>query len=139
MTRENVEVFRRGWKHFRATGDLLSEIVDPDFVWDMSTFRGWPEQQTYQDGARAFLADWVEAWEDWELEIEELLDAGDKFVAIMHQHGRAKADRNAGGYGPRSGLDDSGWQGGPDGDVREPRGSPRSRRACGVGGVAGDW
>jgi hypothetical protein len=48
MTRENVEVFRRGWKHFRATGDLLSEIVDPDFVWDMSTFRGWPEQQTYQ-------------------------------------------------------------------------------------------
>jgi ketosteroid isomerase-like protein len=93
MSQENVEIFRRGWEHFRTTGDLLSEIVHPDFVWDMSTFQGWPEQQTYQgiDGARAFLADWVEAWDDWELEIEELLDVDDKVVAIMHQHGRAKA------------------------------------------------
>jgi ketosteroid isomerase-like protein len=54
-------------------------------------FGAGPSNRPIRDGARAFLADWVEAWEDWELEIEELLDAGDKVVAIMHQHGRAKA------------------------------------------------
>jgi len=59
----------------------------------MSTFRGWPERQTYAglNGAPEFVADWQEAWEDWELEPEELLDAGETVVAIVRQRGRSKA------------------------------------------------
>jgi hypothetical protein len=43
----------------------------------MSTFRGWPERKTYPgiEGAREFLRDWLDAWEDWELEVETLRDA----------------------------------------------------------------
>ena len=84
---------RRGYESFIATGELAEEFVDPQFVWDMSTFRGWPERQTYEgaEGAREFLAAWVEAWDDWTLEIEELHQAGDRIVAIAHQRGRAKA------------------------------------------------
>ena len=93
MSRENVEIVRRGYEHFRATGELRPEIVHPDFVWDMSRFRGWPERQTYlgRDGAMQFLADWTESWEEWELQLEELRDAGDRVVAILHQRGRSKA------------------------------------------------
>jgi ketosteroid isomerase-like protein len=90
---DNLEIQRRGYEHFAATGDPLEEIVDPEFIWDMSTFGTWPERQTYEgvEGMREFLTTWVDAWEDWELEVEELHPAGDKVVAIVRQRGRAKA------------------------------------------------
>jgi ketosteroid isomerase-like protein len=90
----SVEVVRRGYEHFAATGDLLAEVVDPSFVWDMSTFRGWPERKTYPglEGAKEFLADWSAAWEEWELDLEELLDADEgRVLAIVRQRGRSKA------------------------------------------------
>jgi ketosteroid isomerase-like protein len=93
MSQANVEVIRRGYEHFRACGEMDEEITAHDFVWDMSTFRGWPEQPTYEgvEGARAFLRDWTEAWDDWKLELVELHDAGERVVAVMRQQGRAKA------------------------------------------------
>jgi len=92
MSQENVEVVRRGYERFAATGRFVEEIITPDFVWDMSNFHGWPEQQAYEgaEGARAFLSDWAAAWEDWELEVDALHDAGDKVVAILRQRGRSK-------------------------------------------------
>lgn len=40
---------------------------------------------------RAFLTDWRETWDDWELAVEELHDAGDKVVCVMRQRGRSRA------------------------------------------------
>jgi ketosteroid isomerase-like protein len=94
MSEENVEIVRRGFEHLRRTGDFREEdAYGPGFVWDMSTFRGWPEKQTYQglEGAREFMRDWLEAWEDWQLDVESLHDGGDKVVAIVRQHGRSKS------------------------------------------------
>jgi ketosteroid isomerase-like protein len=92
MSAENLESVRRGYEHFLATGEPAAHLMAPGFVWDMSTFRDWPERQTYEgpDGASEFLADWVSAWEDWRLEVGELIDAGDDVVAIVHQSGRSK-------------------------------------------------
>jgi ketosteroid isomerase-like protein len=89
----NVELMRRGYEEFIATGELSADRIDPEFVWDMSTFGGWPERQTYEGiaGAREFLASWTGAWEDWELSVEELHEAGDKVLAVLRQRGRAKA------------------------------------------------
>jgi ketosteroid isomerase-like protein len=93
MSHENVEIVQRGYAHFTATGEFLTEIIATDFVWDMSKFSGWPEQQVYEGiaGAKSFMRDWLEAWDDWELELDELHDTGDKVVAILRQHGRSKA------------------------------------------------
>jgi ketosteroid isomerase-like protein len=93
VSAENVELIRRGYEVFVNTGEPLGENLADDFVWDMSTFRGWPEQQTYEglEGMRQFVDDWVGAWEDWRLEVEELHDAGDDVVAILRQSGRSKA------------------------------------------------
>ena len=93
MTRENVEVVQRGYEHRKTTGDFLDEILASDFVWDMSKFRGWPEQQVYEgvQGADRFLEEWTSAWDDWELQLDELYDAGDKVVAIHRQHGRSRS------------------------------------------------
>jgi ketosteroid isomerase-like protein len=88
----NVEVVRRAYEQFRATGQFVAEIVTPDLVWDMSNFRGWPEQQIYEgvQGARTFLREWTAAWDEWELEVDALHDAGDKVVALLRQRGRSK-------------------------------------------------
>ena len=58
----------------------------------MSNYEGWPEQQRYEgaDGAQRFLDDWTGAWDDWELEIQEIYGAGDKAVVVVHQRGRAR-------------------------------------------------
>ncbi len=71
----------------------MANLATDDFVWDMSNFHGWPEQQLYEgaDGVGAFLSEWMEAWEDWELELEALHEAGDKVVALVHQRGASKA------------------------------------------------
>lgn len=92
MSHENVEIVRGGYQRFRITGQFDAEIATPDFVWDMSNFHGWPEQQVYVgvEGAETFLSDWASAWDDWELELEGLRDAGDKVLALVRQRGRSK-------------------------------------------------
>ena len=89
-----MEIVRRGYAHRQATGDFLEEIVAPDFVWDMSKFRGWPEQQVYEglEEARRFIRDWTAAFDDWEFEVEALHDAGpDRVVGIARQRGCSKS------------------------------------------------
>ncbi len=93
MSKENVEIVARGYARFSETGEVIEEITHPDFVWDMSTFSGWPERKLYEgtDGAREFLSSWTEPWDNWELELEELIDAGaDDVLAVLRQHGTSK-------------------------------------------------
>ena len=94
MSQENVEIVRRGYEHRRETGDFLEAILAPDFVWDMSKFGGWPEQQIYEgvDEARRFIRDWTAEFDEWEIEVEALHDAGgDNVVGVVRQRGRSRA------------------------------------------------
>ena len=49
-----MEIVRNGFERYQATGEFADDIVTEDFVWDMSNFHGWPEQQVYAgaEGAR---------------------------------------------------------------------------------------
>ncbi|MEA2332523.1 MAG: uncharacterized protein QOH58_2661 [Thermoleophilaceae bacterium] len=89
MSKENVEVIRRGWEHWAATGEIRAHA---DFVWDVSRL-GWPDRQIYPgaEGAMQFLAEWADAWDGWEIEVEDYNDAGERVVAIVNQRGRSKA------------------------------------------------
>jgi ketosteroid isomerase-like protein len=89
MSEENLEVIRRGYARFRATGEMRAH---PDLVWDVTRL-GWPDQQVYAgvEGAMRFMAEWAATWDDWDLEAEDFLDAGDRVVAIVNQRGRSKA------------------------------------------------
>jgi ketosteroid isomerase-like protein len=89
----NVDIVRDAYERFRASGQVLAELAAPEFVWDMSHFHGWPEEQVYEGvgGAERFLQEWVAAWDDWELHVEALHEAGDKVLAVVHQHGRSRA------------------------------------------------
>jgi ketosteroid isomerase-like protein len=89
MSQENVEIMRRGYERWSTTGEIRAH---PDLVWDVSRL-GWPDQQIYSgpEGANQFNAEWAEAWDDWELEAEDYLDAGERVVVIANQRGRSKA------------------------------------------------
>ena len=89
----NVDIVRSGFDHFATTGDMRADVVSPKFVWDMSHYSGWPEEQTYDgiEGARTFLRRWTGSWDNWELELVSLHDAGNQLVAITRQSGRSKA------------------------------------------------
>jgi ketosteroid isomerase-like protein len=87
-----VETVRGGYEEFLRTGTFAREAYACDFVWDMSHYDGWPEQQVYAgvEAAERFMQEWTSAWVDWELQIDELLDAGDKVVALVRQRGRSE-------------------------------------------------
>ena len=89
MSQENVEAMRRGYERFAATGEIRAQ---PDFVWDVSKL-GWPGQQIYSgpEGANQFMAEWADAWDDWEIAAEDYIDAGGSVVVIVNQRGRSKA------------------------------------------------
>jgi ketosteroid isomerase-like protein len=93
MSQENVEIARRGYEHFIATGDVLAEIFDPEFILDMSSFRDWPERKEYHgvQGFREFLRDWLEPWDDYEFQLQELREVGNKVVALARQAGNSRA------------------------------------------------
>jgi ketosteroid isomerase-like protein len=92
MSQKSVESVGDGYERFAASGEFVGDVVTDDFVWDMSNFHGWPEQQVYpgRDGARKFLSEWTDAWEEWEFVVDALHDKDDKVVALMRQRGRSK-------------------------------------------------
>lgn len=91
MSQANVAIVRRLQEHFIATSELPEELFAPAFVWDMSTFRDWPEQKFYEgaQGLGAFLGDWTSVFSGWELKIDAYHDAGEKVVVVGVQYGRS--------------------------------------------------
>ena len=88
MSEENVEIVRRSYENWRGEGEIRAH---PDLVWDVSRL-GWPGQQIYSgpEGANEFNAEWAEAWVDWELEVEDCVDFGERVVAIINSRARRR-------------------------------------------------
>jgi ketosteroid isomerase-like protein len=94
VSQENVEIVRGYYEYRQSHGDFLAELLALDYVWDMSHFRGWAEQRTYEgiDGARLFIREWTAAFDDWAIEVEAIRDAGDdRVVGVLRQRGRSKS------------------------------------------------
>jgi len=95
MSQENVDLVKRGWEHFQTHGDPPEQLMSPDFVWDMSTFRdilGVDAEYVGAEGVRRFLRDWTEAFDDWRIEVESYHDAGeDTVVTLAVQRGTFRA------------------------------------------------
>ena len=92
MSQENVEVVKQGLDEFVATGQFSDQIA-ADFIWDVSAFRGWPDQPLFHgfDGFSEFLSAWTESYDDWSMEVEQLRDAGDtQVVGCLRQQGRLR-------------------------------------------------
>src|SRR5262245_34853629 len=83
MSQENVEIVRRvidAWN--RRQQERATRYIDPDVVFDATRRRVNPKTYTGIEGMRAMLADTDEVWEEFRMEPDEFVDAGDWIVAI---------------------------------------------------------
>jgi ketosteroid isomerase-like protein len=92
MSRENLELVRQAATAF-AAGDMdgASNVLDPQVELyppaedpDVEPVYRGPE------GARIWLENWLEAWEEFEFWIDEVIDAGERIVVVFSQRGRGK-------------------------------------------------
>jgi ketosteroid isomerase-like protein len=93
MSQENVESTREAWAAWkRGDMDALVSNWDPDITWDVSHFQDWPESSYHGvDGIRKFLAEWLETWGAYEIDIEDVLPAPDgRVVSLFTQRGRGQ-------------------------------------------------
>ncbi len=92
MSQENVEVVRRAIAAF-IEGDYerLIELSDPQVEYDVS--RTSPESRVVRgpEEVLAVLEEWVETWDAHQVELVELIDAGDeRVVAVIQERGKLK-------------------------------------------------
>ena len=93
MSDENVELTRRGYAAF-VRGDIegILDILDPDV--EMSDPFGFSTTDAYHghDGFVQTVRDGLEAFERYEIETDEFIDAGDDVVVVgLRLSGRGKA------------------------------------------------
>jgi SAM-dependent methyltransferase len=90
MPQENTDVVRQAWDHW-IRGDLpaLFAGYDSEVVWDTSHFRDWPESAYHGvEGVQRFLTEWLDVWDQYEIDVEQIVAAPDgRVVSLITQRG----------------------------------------------------
>ena len=91
MSRENVELVRRGYEAF-AEGGVAFEFLDPEVEWlGPREFPDLAEPHYGQDGVRRYMEKVSEVFEDYRMVPEEFIDAGaDQVLVFSREGGRGK-------------------------------------------------
>jgi ketosteroid isomerase-like protein len=91
MSEENVAVVRGMWNAFlRNDFEASLGAIDPDVEWDGTNL---PDGKVAHglDAVIEHLSSWTEMWEDWEIELEDVVDAGDdRVIAFIRERGRSR-------------------------------------------------
>ena len=89
MSQENVEILRTLGEEFqhRQHGRAF-EFYDPELEWDASRIAKVSPDLTGvyhgHEGVRAYWRRWLSAWSDLQFEIQDVVDAGDDVVVLIH-------------------------------------------------------
>ena len=90
MSKANVEVVRGIFEAFlRGDEHTALDAFDPNVEYDARTR---PDGRVFhgREGVREAVRVWVGTWEDYQVEIQEYIDAGDDVILVMHESGRGK-------------------------------------------------
>jgi ketosteroid isomerase-like protein len=94
MSQENVEFLRAVYASWgRGIDDELWDRVAPDFVADSSRSSVIAEEGVAhgREQVRARMNRYLEAWKGYRNDPEELVDAGDKVLAVVRVSGAGRA------------------------------------------------
>ncbi len=81
------------WLSGSSEGVARDTTTFEDFVWDTRSFDGWPEPREFHgfEGFVEFLRIWIEPYEDFRIDIVEVVEASDDVVvAVLRQRGRLR-------------------------------------------------
>src|ERR1041384_4378194 len=75
-------------------GDLSLGSFADDVVWDYTSF---PDGRIVQghEAVKEFIRRWLGTWERYEIDVDEILDAGRDVVALTHERGRGRGSSAA--------------------------------------------
>ena len=91
MSQENVEIMRSVYVMLDRRDAATWDLIPSDFVSDFSRRLIDPVRLRGRDELRAFYRDLDSSWANGaRLEVEELIDAGDKVLALIRFGGRGK-------------------------------------------------
>jgi ketosteroid isomerase-like protein len=93
MSRENVERLHVAYEDFLAgKSEFGAELLDPEIEWDASEAPIPDIAEVYRgiEGVRQFWREWLAAWDAVQFEYE-LVDAGDRVVALIDQRMRGRS------------------------------------------------
>jgi ketosteroid isomerase-like protein len=92
MSEANIAVVRGMWEAFlRNDGETANSAFDPYVEWDGTNL---PDGEISRglDAVVAHVRRWAEMWETWDVELEDVIDAGeDRVIAFVRERGRSKA------------------------------------------------
>jgi ketosteroid isomerase-like protein len=91
MSQGNVEVVRKGYEAFER-GDIQAVLSLLDSEIETRVDRTLPdwEPRYGHDGFISFLQAWLEPWETYRIEVDELIDAGERVLVVCREFGRRK-------------------------------------------------
>jgi ketosteroid isomerase-like protein len=89
MSQENVEIARRSFDLWlNGDFDAWLDTLDPNVGWDISTYP-LPDVPNHGRGRDSMLTDmlatYASGWTDYSAELTELIDGGDRVVAVLHE------------------------------------------------------
>jgi uncharacterized protein len=91
VAREDVQALKNAYQALNH-GEIARalDVLDHDAEW--SEHSDLPEAATYRgrDSIRSFLEGYLESWEDFRQETEELIDGGDRVAVLLHLVARGK-------------------------------------------------
>ena len=90
MSQANVEIVRRAYEAFNGDDpETAIALFDPEVEWTLPEH--FPDAETWGGRERVVegLAALSEAWESIHIDVKELIDAGERVVALVHIQGRA--------------------------------------------------
>lgn len=92
MSGENVEAVSELLQAYERGGtEAALELVAPDFELTMpSSYPGANRGFHGRESARQALEDWIDSFENFRVETEELIDAGEKVIAVVRESGRMR-------------------------------------------------
>jgi ketosteroid isomerase-like protein len=90
MSRENVELVRRLLDMFaKRDHEAVFAFYDPDIEWDATAAPDFGAVDDLSgiyrghEGVRTYWRRWLQAWENIEFELQDVVDAGDEVVALI--------------------------------------------------------
>jgi ketosteroid isomerase-like protein len=91
MSQEHVDVIKATYEAFnRRDFDALFEHYDPDIVWEQDDKFVEPGTHHGHDGVRYVFESVFESFDEFQIEVEEIIDLDDRVLAILQIAGRAR-------------------------------------------------
>lgn len=92
MAEANVAALQRGYEALNR-GDLsvVLELLDPDIEWHQPEPSPEAGTHTGRDSFERFLRGWIDSFDGFQVEPEQVTERDDRLIAIVHQSGRGRS------------------------------------------------